>query len=225
MTKRTRTSRAWMHEHVTDPFVKAAKRQGYRSRAAYKLIEIDKRDRLFKPGMLIVDLGAAPGGWSQVAAQEVGPKGRVIAIDVLPMEAINHVDFIQADFACETGLEELRARIGGREIDVVISDMAPNISGIGLSDQAKALRLAELALDFATEYLKPRGSLLVKLFQGAGSDAFVAAARQVFQKVAVRKPPASRDRSNEVYLLGTDKKVGQQSHSTDLPPLSSGKVQ
>lgn len=207
MTKRTRTSRAWMHEHVTDPFVKAAKREGYRSRAAYKLLEIDKRDGLFKPGALVVDLGAAPGGWCQVARERIGPKGRIVAIDLLPMEPLTGVDFIEADFTSDLGIGELMALTGGSPADVVISDMAPNISGIGISDQARAMELAELALDFAAKQLKPGGGFLVKLFQGEGFDEFVLAARQHFQKIAMRKPDASRDRSNEVYLLGTGKRT------------------
>lgn len=206
MAKRTRTSRAWMHEHVTDPFVKAAKREGYRSRAAYKLLEVDKRDALFRPGMLVVDLGAAPGGWSQVARERLGAKGRIIAIDLLPMEAIAGVEFIQGDFTTDLGLQTLTELIAGKAIDVVISDMAPNISGIGISDQARSMDLADLALDFAARHLNPGGSFLVKLFQGDGFDSFVAAARSHFQKVVTRKPEASRDRSNEVYLLGSGKK-------------------
>ena len=195
-----------MQEHVTDPFVRAAKREGYRSRAAYKLMEIDKRVGLFKSGMSVVDLGAAPGGWSQIALQRVGRGGRVVAVDLLPMEEIPGVKFIVADFATDAGLELTRQTAEG-EIDVVISDMAPNISGIGIADQARAMHLAELALDFAIRYLKPKGSFLVKLFQGDGFDPFVAVARQHFGKVAIRKPEASRDRSNEVYLLGTSKKA------------------
>jgi len=196
-----------MHEHVTDPFVKAAKREGYRSRAAYKLMEIDKRDGLFKSGMLIVDLGCAPGGWSQVARERMGSKGRVIGIDLLPMEPIAAVDFIQGDFSSDVGLGELIALSGGAQVDVVLSDMAPNISGITISDQARAMGLAELALEFAMEHLKPSGAFLVKLFQGEGFDAFIVTARRHFQKVVVRKPEASRDRSSEVYLLGIGKKA------------------
>lgn len=207
MVKRTRTSRAWMQEHVTDPFVKAAKRAGYRSRAAYKLLEIDKRDALMKPGMSVVDLGAAPGGWSQVARERVGKSGRVVAIDLLPMEPLAGVEFIQMDFTSDAGLQALAKLTAGRPVDVVISDMAPNISGIGVSDQARAVELAELALAFAVEHLKPGGAFLVKMFQGEGYDPFVAALRAHFQKVAARKPDASRDRSNEVYLLGTGKKA------------------
>jgi 23S rRNA (uridine2552-2'-O)-methyltransferase len=207
MVKRTRTSRAWMHEHVSDPFVKAAKRAGYRSRAAYKLLEIDKRDALIHPGMLVVDLGAAPGGWSQVARERVGSSGRVVAVDLLPMEPAAGIEFIQMDFTCEAGLQALAEATAGRPVDVVISDMAPNISGIGVSDQARAAELAELALAFAVEHLKPGGAFLVKMFQGEGYELFVAQVRRHFQKVAVRKPDASRDRSSEVYVLGTGKKA------------------
>jgi 23S rRNA (uridine2552-2'-O)-methyltransferase len=190
-----------MHEHVTDPFVRAAKRAGYRSRAAYKLLEIDRRDGLFKRGMTVIDLGAAPGGWSQVARERLGKTGRVVAIDLLPMEPIAGVAFLQADFASEEGLRGLLSLLGPAQADIVISDLAPNISGIGISDQAKAIGLAELVLDFAVAHLKPGGALLVKVFQGEGFDSYVKALRSQFQRVATRKPEASRDRSNEVYLL------------------------
>jgi len=191
-----------MHEHVTDPFVKAAKRDGYRSRAAFKLLEIDKRDGLFKPGATVVDLGAAPGGWSQVARQRLGRTGRVVAVDLLPMEPIAGVDFLQVDFADQRGRQSCLALLGPRRVDIVISDMAPNISGIGLSDQARAVELAQLALDFAVGHLEPGGMLLVKLFHGDGFEDFVKALRAHFKQVMTRKPEASRDRSNEVYLLG-----------------------
>jgi 23S rRNA (uridine2552-2'-O)-methyltransferase len=190
-----------MHEHVTDPFVRAAKRARYRSRAAYKLLEIDRRDGLFKRGMTVIDLGAAPGGWSQVARERLGKTGRVVAIDLLPMEPIAGVAFLQADFASEEGLRGLLSLLGPAQADIVISDLAPNISGIGISDQAKAIGLAELVLDFAVAHLKPGGALLVKVFQGEGFDSYVKALRSQFRRVAARKPEASRDRSNEVYLL------------------------
>jgi 23S rRNA (uridine2552-2'-O)-methyltransferase len=202
MAKRTKTSKAWMHEHVTDPFVKAAKREGYRSRAAFKLLEIDKRDSLFKPGATVVDLGAAPGGWSQVARERLGRTGRVVAVDLLPMEPIDGVDFLQVDFTDDAGMQSCLALLGPKPVDIVISDMAPNISGIGLSDQARAMELAELALDFAVEHLEPGGMFLVKLFQGEGFEDYVKALRARFKQVVTRKPEASRDRSNEVYLLG-----------------------
>jgi 23S rRNA (uridine2552-2'-O)-methyltransferase len=202
MAKRTKTSKAWMHEHVSDPFVKAAKREGYRSRAAFKLLEIDRRDALFKPGATVVDLGAAPGGWSQIARQRLGRTGRVLAVDLLPMEPIAGVDFLQADFCADLGLQRVLALLGPAPVDIVISDMAPNISGIGLSDQARIMELAESALDFAITRLQPEGAFLVKVFQGEGFEDYVKALRQRFRQVVTRKPEASRDRSNEVYLLG-----------------------
>jgi 23S rRNA (uridine2552-2'-O)-methyltransferase len=199
--KRTKTSKAWMTEHVNDPYVQQAKRLGYRSRAAFKLLEIDQRDHLLKPGVVVVDLGAAPGGWSQVAAKKIGHKGRIIALDLLEMPPISGVDFIQGDFTEESVLAELEQRLAGAPIDLVICDMAPNISGIGLSDQARSMHLAELAMDFAVHWLKPSGAFLVKLFQGAGFEEYVREARRRFKQVSVRKPEASRSRSKEVYLL------------------------
>lgn len=200
--KKHKTSKAWMHEHVTDPYVQRAKAGGWRSRAAFKLMEIDDKDRLLRPGMLVVDLGAAPGGWSQVAAERVGATGRVLAIDLLEMAPIPGVEVIQGDFGDDAILADLEARMGGRPADLVISDMAPNISGIASTDQARSVLLAELALDFAVRHLKPGGDLLVKLFQGEGFDGFRAAMGEAFERVVVRKPKSSRDRSSEVYLLG-----------------------
>lgn len=200
--KRTKTSKAWMTEHVNDPYVKEATRLGYRSRAAFKLLEIDARDHLLKPGMIVVDLGAAPGGWSQIASKIVGPKGRIVALDLLEMPSLAGVDFIQGDFTEDAVLAELEQRLGGVPIDLVICDMAPNISGIGLSDQARSMYLAELALDFAVNRMKPAGNFLVKLFQGEGFEEYVKLARQNFKQVLIRKPAASRSRSKEVYLLG-----------------------
>jgi 23S rRNA (uridine2552-2'-O)-methyltransferase len=200
--KKHKTSKAWMHEHVSDPYVQRAKAEGWRSRAAFKLMEIDDKDRLLRPGMVVVDLGAAPGGWSQVAAGRVGGKGAVLALDLLGMEPVPGVDFIQGDFGEEAVLAELEARLAGRQVDLAISDMAPNISGIAMSDQARAVHLAELALEFAGRHLKPGGDFLVKVFQGEGFDAFRAAMAGTFERVVVRKPKSSRDRSNEVYLLG-----------------------
>ncbi len=192
-----------MHEHVTDPFVQLAQKDGYRSRAAYKLLEIDAKDRLLKPGTLVVDLGATPGGWSQVAAA----KGcRVIALDLLPLHPIPGVEFIQGDFREEAVLQQLENVVQGQPVGLVISDMAPNISGIASADQARAMYLAELALEFAVEHLKPDGSFLVKVFQGTGFEDFLKLMRSRFAKVSTRKPKASRDRSSEVYLLGTGKK-------------------
>jgi 23S rRNA (uridine2552-2'-O)-methyltransferase len=194
---RTKTSKAWMHEHVTDPYVRRAKQEGYRSRAAYKLIGVLEKDKLVRPGMTVVDLGAAPGGWSQVLAPLVGSAGRVIALDVLEMEPIEGVAFIRGDFSETATLEEL----AGRLIDIVISDMAPNISGVGLADQARSIGLAELALEFARDRLKPGGSFLVKMFQGSGVNEFRRQLAEAFSTVVVRKPKASRDRSSELYLL------------------------
>lgn len=200
--KRTQTSKAWMREHVNDPYVLRAKREGYRSRAAYKLMELDERDHLLKPGMTVVDLGATPGGWSQVASKKVGAAGRLIALDVLEMQPLHNVTFILGDFREEAVLGELVKTLAGRPVDLVISDMAPNISGIDLSDQARAMHLAELALEFAVEHLKPSGNFLVKVFQGEGFEDFVIQMRSHFQQVLTRKPPASRGRSSEIYLLG-----------------------
>jgi len=199
--KRTKTSKAWMTEHVNDPYVQQAKKLGYRSRAAFKLLEIDARDHLLKPGMVVVDLGATPGGWAQVAAKKVGAKGRIIALDLLEMPPLAGVEFIQGDFTEDAVLAELESRLGGAAVDLVISDMAPNISGIGLSDQARSMHLAELAMDFAAQRLKPTGCFLVKLFQGSGFEEFVREARRHFRQVMMRKPEASRSRSKEVYLL------------------------
>ena len=201
--KRTRTSKAWMMEHVTDPWVQRAKAEGYRSRAAFKLIEIDERDRLLKPGAVVVDLGAAPGSWCQAVAKKVGPKGRVFALDLIEMEPVAGVDFLQGDFTEDAVLTALEERLDGQPVDVVLSDMAPNMSGIELVDQARCIHLAELALDFCEHHLKPGGAFLVKVFQGQGFMEFRQAARTRFKSFQTRKPKASRERSAEVYLLGT----------------------
>ena len=198
---RSKSSKAWLHRHVTDPYVKKATAEGYRSRAAYKLKQLAEKDRLLKPGMTVVDLGAAPGGWSQAARQAVGPKGQVFAIDVLEMQPVAGVTVIQGDFHDESTLHALGAALGGAQVDLVLSDMSPNLSGIPSADQARWLALAELALDFAVKHLKPRGNFLVKAFQGAGYDDFVAMLRRSFLEVQTRKPEASRSRSSEVYLL------------------------
>jgi 23S rRNA (uridine2552-2'-O)-methyltransferase len=190
-----------MHEHVTDPYVQRAKKEGWRSRAAFKLMEIDARDRLLLPGALVVDLGAAPGGWSQVAARQVGDKGRVFALDLLEMQGIAGVEFIQGDFREDAVLARFEAGLAGRPVDVVLSDMAPNLSGVPLVDQARGMHLAELALDFARRHLRPEGAFLVKVFQGTDYAAFVQSLRETFVQVATRKPKASRDRSAELYLL------------------------
>lgn len=204
--KRTKTSKAWMKEHVSDFFVKQARKEGYRSRAAYKLLEIIERDHILKSGMIVVDLGAAPGSWSQVASQRVGSKGKVIALDILEMSPLPDVEFIQGDFTEEIPLSELRKRLGGHQPDLIISDMAPNMSGIIVSDQARSMYLAELALAFALEQLNYSGNFLVKVFQGRDFDQFLREMRMGFKSVMIRKPKASRDRSNELYLLGLGKR-------------------
>ncbi|SCY35854.1 23S rRNA Um-2552 2'-O-methyltransferase [Nitrosospira sp. Nl5] len=204
--KRAKTSKAWMKEHVNDFFVKQAKKEGYRSRAAYKLIEIAERDRLLVPGMTVVDLGAAPGGWSQVAAEKLGGKGKIIALDLLEMAPLPGVTFIQGDFRETVVLTELKKNLGKYPLDLVISDMSPNISGIGVSDQARSMYLAELALEFAAERLNSRGNFLVKVFQGSGFEQFLHGMRATFSRVVTRKPEASRGRSSETYLLGLEKR-------------------
>lgn len=199
---RTKTSKAWLHEHVNDPYVQRAKADGWRSRASFKLMEIDDRDRLIRAGEVVVDLGAAPGGWSQVAAQRLKGRGRVIALDLLEMGAIPGVDFFQGDFRDEAVLAKLEEKLAGDRVGLVLSDMAPNISGISVSDQARMMHLAELGLEFSRDWLKPDGAFLVKVFQGYGYAEFVAQMKQVFKTVSTRKPDASRDRSAELYLLG-----------------------
>lgn len=196
-----------MREHVNDPYVRQARQEGYRTRAAYKLLEIDQKDKLLKPGMTVVDLGAAPGGWCQVAAARVGPRGRVVAVDLLEMAPIPGVTVIQGDFQEPEVAARVEAALEGRPVDLVICDMAPNMSGIGVSDQARSFALAELALEFCDRHLKPEGRFLVKVFQGAGFEAFMREMRSRFQKVAVRKPKSSRDRSNENYLLGSGRRT------------------
>jgi len=204
--KPSRTSKAWMQEHVNDEFVKRAQKEGYRARAAYKLIEIDDKDKLIKPGMTIGDLGSTPGSWSQVAVQRLKGQGKVIALDILDMHAIPGVEFIQGDFREEAVLKQLEAKLGNKPVDLVIADMAPNISGISDVDQAGAMHLTELALEFSQQWLKPNGNFLVKVFIGSGFDDIVKSMRQQFEKVVTRKPKASRDRSSEVYLLGLKRK-------------------
>ena len=191
-----------MHEHVTDVFVQRSKAEGFRSRAAYKLMEIDDRDRLIRPGETVVDLGAAPGGWSQVVANRLGGRGRVIALDLLEMSPIHGVDFIQGDFREDVVLHQLEELLSGGRVGLVLSDMAPNISGIPISDQARVMHLAELGVDFSKQWLKPEGAFLVKVFQGHGYEDLVRLMRETFRSVVTRKPEASRDRSSEVYLLG-----------------------
>jgi len=200
--KRTRTSKAWMREHVNDPYVQLARKEGWRSRAAFKLMEIDHRDKLLRRGEVVVDLGAAPGGWSQVAFKRVGDGGLVLALDLLEMEPIHGVHFIQGDFRDDAVLHRLEEMLGKREVGLVMSDMAPNMSGVPLVDQARIMHLAELGLEFCKAHLKPDGAFLVKAFQGSDYEGFVRTMRESFRTVAVRKPDASRDRSPELYLLG-----------------------
>lgn len=190
-----------MQRHVNDEFVQRAQKEGYRSRAAYKLLELQEKDRLIAPGQIVVDLGAAPGGWSQVAGQLVGRKGQVFAMDLLEMDGLPGVDFLQGDFREETVLKELLARLDGRPVDLVISDMAPNVSGVTAVDQPRSIYLCELALDFARQVLKPGGTFVCKIFQGEGFDDFVRDARSSFKRVVTRKPKSSRPKSREVYLV------------------------
>lgn len=202
-----------MNEHVNDSYVQRAQKEGYRSRAAYKLLEIDERDHLLKRDMVVVDLGAAPGGWSQVAARKVGDSGKIIALDILPLHPIHGVEFIQGDFRDNNIAAQLENKLNGKKIGLVISDMSPNISGVNVTDQARAMHLAELALDFSLRHLQPDGAFLVKVFQGTGFEAYVKLMRSYFARVVTRKPDSSRDRSNELYLLGTSKIEGTFEHS------------
>lgn len=197
----SKSSAGWLKEHFDDPYVQRSWQDGYRSRASYKLLEIDAKDRLLKPGMTVIDLGAAPGGWSQIAAEKVGAQGVVIASDLLEMDALAGVDFVHGDFTEDHVLEEILAVLGGRPVDLIISDMAPNMSGMAAIDQPQAMYLVELALDLARQTLSPGGSLLTKVFQGEGFDDYLKALRQGFTRVVTRKPEASRARSREVYLL------------------------
>lgn len=191
-----------MREHVNDPYVQLAKKEGWRSRAAFKLLEIDDKDKLLKLGEVVVDLGATPGGWSQVASRRVGEAGMVIALDLLEMEPIHNVHFIQGDFREDEVLDQLEKHVGNRRVGLVMSDMAPNMSGVPLVDQARIMHLAELGLEFSKAHLKPDGAFLVKVFQGTDYEAFLRQMRETFKTVVVRKPDASRDRSAELYLLG-----------------------
>ena len=201
MATRTKSSARWLNEHVNDPYVKQAQKDGYRSRSSYKLIQLNEKDRLIRPGMLVVDLGSAPGGWSQVAARLVGAKGRVLATDILPMEPLKNVDFIQGDFTEESVLKQVLDWLGDNQPDLVLSDIAPNISGIDSADQASSIYLVELALDMARQVLKPKGDFVAKVFQGVGSEEFLKDLRTSFDKVLIRKPAASRARSREVYMV------------------------
>jgi len=200
--KKHRFNKTWMQEHVSDHYVTEAKRLGYRSRAAFKLIELVAKDKLLRPGMTVVDLGAAPGSWSQVLREKMGGTGRIVAIDLLPMDGIPGVQVLQGDFREDSGMAALTQALGGRKADLVLSDLAPNLSGVESADQARSVHLGELALDFAEEWLQPGGDLVVKAFQGAGFPEFQKAMQARFDKVYARKPKASRDRSPEVYLVG-----------------------
>src|SRR6266446_4800623 len=205
---RSKSSKAWLKRHISDPYVHRARAHGYRSRAAYKLIEIAKRDGLARPGDDVVDLGAAPGGWAQALAERVGRSGRVIAVDLLEIAPISGVAVVRGDFRDEEVLERVEAALEGRRLDLVVSDMAPNLSGVSATDQARSIHLCELALEFARFHLKPQGAFLVKVFQGTGYPAFLAAMRGVFVAVASRKPEASRGDSKEMYLVGKELKGG-----------------
>lgn len=198
---RSKSSSRWLKQHFNDPYVKRAQKEGLRSRSAYKLLELQEKTQLIKPGMTIVDLGAAPGGWSQLASGIVGLTGKVYALDILPMEALSHVEFVQGDFQEESVMQQFLQRVQSRPIDLVISDMAPNFSGIRSVDQPKSIYLAELALDFAQKVLKPKACLIVKTFYGEGFEAFLRELRSLFTKVTIRKPSASRGKSSEVYLV------------------------
>ncbi len=199
--KRSKSSRRWLDEHVNDPYVKQAQKDGLRSRSSYKLIELNEKDKLIRPGMLVMDLGSAPGGWSQVAGGLVGEKGRVLATDILPMGALDNVDFIQGDFTDDAVFQQLLDQLDGRQPDLIVSDIAPNISGVAASDQASSMYLVELTLDMVRQVLKPGGNYVVKVFQGEGSDQFLKDVRSSFEKVVIRKPEASRPRSREVYFV------------------------
>ena len=205
--KRSASSKRWLHEHRSDTYVKQARHEGYRSRAVYKLEELDQRDHLLRPGISMVDLGAAPGGWSQYAQRKLGDRARIVALDVLPMDPLPGVTFIQGDFRDPPVLEALEAAVGAAKVDLVLSDMAPNISGVDAADQAGTVHLAELALEFARARLKPGGAFVAKLFQGEGFDGFLKELRQNFGKVVLRKPKASRPRSREIYLVARGLRV------------------
>lgn len=204
---RSKSSGRWLQRHFNDEYVKKAQREGYRSRAAYKLLELQEKDHLIMPGQIVVDLGAAPGGWSQVAAKLVGDHGHVFALDILPMDAIPDVTFIEGDFCEQEPLNALNAALAGRSVDLVISDMAPNVTGMAAIDQPRSMYLCELALDFARQNLRPGGSFIAKVFQGEGFDDFYRDLRSSFSRVVTRKPQASRAKSREVYIVAMDLKV------------------
>ncbi|HBC9253341.1 TPA: 23S rRNA (uridine(2552)-2'-O)-methyltransferase RlmE [Proteus mirabilis] len=205
--KRSASSSRWLQEHFSDKYVQQAKKKGFRSRAWFKLEEIQQSDNIFKPGMTVVDLGAAPGGWSQYVVQQLGNKGRIIACDLLPMDPIVGVDFLQGDFRDEFVLKALLDRVGDNKVQVVMSDMAPNMSGTPAVDIPRSMYLVELALDMCRDVLAPGGSFIVKVFQGEGFDEYLGQIRSLFTKVKVRKPDASRSRSREVYIVATGRKL------------------
>jgi len=204
---RSKSSGRWLKEHFKDQYVRLAQARGYRSRSAFKLIEMLERDRLLRPGMAVVDLGAAPGGWSQVAAAVLAGQGRIVALDILPMEALPEVEFIAGDFTEDEPLTALEELLAGTQVDLVMSDMAPNMSGMRVADQARAMYLAELALNFALKHLKPGGDFLVKVFHGEGFDEFLKFCRESFTNVSTRKPGASRPRSRELYILARGRRI------------------
>jgi len=210
VVQRSKSSQNWLREHFNDPFVKQAQKDGYRSRASYKLLEIQEKDRLIRPGMTVVDLGAAPGGWSQVTSRLIGGQGRLIASDILEMDSIPDVTFIQGDFTEDEVFKQILAAIGNTQVDLVISDMAPNMSGLSAVDMPRAMFLCELALDLAGRVLRPGGDFLIKIFQGEGFDSYHKDVRKMFDKVQMRKPTSSRDRSREQYLLGRGFKGGYE---------------
>jgi 23S rRNA (uridine2552-2'-O)-methyltransferase len=205
--KKNKTNKAWITEHVNDAYVQRARAEGWRSRAAFKLTEVDDKDKLLRPGMTVVDLGSAPGSWSQVAARRVAPGGRLVALDLLPMDPLHGVHFIQGDFREDEVLQALADALEGRQVDLVLSDMAPNMSGIAVVDQARVMLLAELTLDFCAQHLKPGGDMLVKVFQGDGFMELRKALQEQFRTLQMRKPAASRNRSAEIYLLARGKKA------------------
>ena len=205
--KKNKTNKAWITEHVNDAYVQRARAEGWRSRVAFKLTEVDDKDKLLRPGMTVVDLGSAPGSWSQVAARRVAPGGRLIALDLLPMDALHGVQFIQGDFRDDEVLQALAKALDGRQVDLVLSDMAPNMSGIAVVDQARVMLLAELTLEFCGQHLKPGGDMLVKVFQGDGFMELRKALQEQFRTLQMRKPAASRNRSAEIYLLARGKKA------------------
>ena len=215
--RRSKSSKSWLKEHFDDPYVKRAQSEGYRSRAVYKLKELDARDALLRPGQRVIDLGAAPGGWAQYASERVGKGGLVVALDILPMTSLAGVEVMQGDFTEQTVLEAVIARMAGHRADLVMSDMAPNISGVDVSDQARAMYLAELALDFARQVLRPGGDFIVKVFQGAGYAEFHRALRKDLMRVLSRKPEASRPRSKEMYLVGMGFRVAD-AEAQQAPP-------